>query len=256
MTRTTNSGGASGGGQPTWPTLPHRYSTPTQTPAPTPRGRRRLVLLLCVALVAVAAAVAGGWLYFQTTPAYTLALLADAAQRDDAAAFDSFVDADQVADGFVRQAVQGLAGQQASGFAAVLGDAPDALLSSARALIKRLVSDEIRREVKEEAGGAQGQPFVLVALATRYRARVEEDGDTARALLEIKGRPVELTLRRADARGWRVVAVKDDALAARVAETLLRELPRSGPTLEGIIREGLNGKTPDGLPTLPLPDDK
>jgi len=94
MPRTTGSGGASGGGQPTWPTLPRRYSTPTPTPAPTPRRRRRLVLLLCVALVALVAAAAGGWLYFQTTPAYTLALLADAAQRDDAAAFDSFVDAD------------------------------------------------------------------------------------------------------------------------------------------------------------------
>ena len=263
MPQTTGSGSTPGGGQPTWPTLPRRYSTPTPMPAPTPRRRRRLVLLLCVALVALAAAAAAGWLYFQTTPAYTLALLADAAQRDDAAAFDSFVDADQVADGFVRQAVRGAAGQQASGLAAALGGAPDALgggadalVPSARALIKRLVSDEIRREVKEEAGGARGGPFVLVALATRYRARVEEDGDTARALLEIKGRPVELTLRRADARGWRVVAVKDDALAARVAETLLRELPRSGPTLEGIIREGLNGKTPDGLPTLPLLNGK
>ena len=254
MTQTTGSGGASSGGQPTWPTLPRRYSTPT--PAKPPRRRRRLALLLCFALVAAAAAAAGGWLYFQTTPAYTLALLADAAQRDDAAAFDSFVDADQVADGFVRQAVQGVAGQQAAGLAAVLGGGADALVPSARALIKRLVSDEIRREVKEEAGGAQGRPFVLVALATRYRARVEEDGDTARALLEIRGRPVELTLRRADARVWRVVAVKDDALAARVAETLLRELPQSAPTLEGIIREGLNGKTPDGLPTLPLLNGK
>ncbi|MDQ3746075.1 MAG: hypothetical protein M3444_17005, partial [Acidobacteriota bacterium] len=184
------------------------------------------------------------------------ALLADAAERDDAAAFDSFVDADQVADGFVRQAVRDVAGQQAAGLAAALGGGADALLPSARALIKRLVADEIRREVKEEAGGAQGRPFVLVALATAYRARVEEDGDTARALLEIKGRPVELTLRRADARGWRVVAVRDDALAARIAETLLRELPQSGPTLEGIIREGLNGKSPDGLPKLPLLNGK
>lgn len=256
MSRTTSSGGASGGGQPTWPTLPRRYSTPTPTPAPTPRKRRRFALLLCVALVTLAAAAVGGWLYFQTTPAYALALLADAARRDDAATFDSLLDADQIADGFVRQAVRDLAGQQAAGLAAVLGDGADALVPSARAFIKRMVSDEIRREVKEEAGDAQGGPFVLVALATRYRARVEEDGDTAKALLEIKGRPVELTLRRAEARGWRVVAVKDEALLARVAETLLRELPQSGLSPEGIIREGLSGKTPDGLPTLPLLNGK
>ena len=43
------------------------------------------------------------WRHLQTTPQYSLALLVDAARRDDQAAVDKYVDTDAVVDDFVPQ---------------------------------------------------------------------------------------------------------------------------------------------------------
>jgi hypothetical protein len=57
------------------------------------------VLALLLALVVVGAAVGGFllWRHFQSTPTYALALILDAAQRDDAAEFQKRIDSEEIA---------------------------------------------------------------------------------------------------------------------------------------------------------------
>ena len=55
-----------------------------------------LGFMLVLALVLIAAGTFLWWRHYQTTPAYSLALLVDAAQRNDTARIDQVVDMDKI----------------------------------------------------------------------------------------------------------------------------------------------------------------
>src|SRR5215475_4932320 len=80
---------------------------PVARSAPTNKRRRWpkiiAIFLLAVLGVMVAAGI-GGYFWFrhyQTTPAYSLALLFNAAQRNDMTTLDSHVDSDQIASNMI-----------------------------------------------------------------------------------------------------------------------------------------------------------
>src|SRR5260370_38766043 len=63
-----------------------------------------LALFVVLAVLVLAIAAMGGylwWRHYQTTPAYSLALILDAAQRDDMAAFDRQIDTEEIAKNMV-----------------------------------------------------------------------------------------------------------------------------------------------------------
>src|SRR3712207_33738 len=68
------------------------------------------LVVIGVLLVLLAAGYAW-WRSFEKSPAYSLALLVDAAQRDDKQAVESMIDADQIAQGFIQPVLDKLAGQ-------------------------------------------------------------------------------------------------------------------------------------------------
>src|SRR3954462_15687393 len=51
------------------------------------------------------------WRSFEKSPAYSLALLVDAAQRDDKQAVESLIDSDKIAEGFIKPVLDKLAGE-------------------------------------------------------------------------------------------------------------------------------------------------
>src|SRR6476620_12218637 len=73
-------------------------------------GAGRLLLIVSVVLLLLVGGVAAGgyfwWRNYQNSPAYSLALLADAAQRNDNATVESIIDSDKVCDDFVTQVQQ------------------------------------------------------------------------------------------------------------------------------------------------------
>src|SRR6266576_7023976 len=86
--------------------------SPSRPLAPLPRAMRRsrarrvlaIIALLLVVLVLLAAG--GGflwWQHYKTTPAYSLAVLVDAAQRNDLAGVDKIVDTDKIVDNLAVQ---------------------------------------------------------------------------------------------------------------------------------------------------------
>ena len=77
------------------------------------RARKALGVGALVTLGLLAAAAVGGYLWwrsYQKGPEYSLALLVDAARRDDLRAVDEMVDSDRVADGLAPQVVENLTG--------------------------------------------------------------------------------------------------------------------------------------------------
>ena len=82
------------------------------------RKRRRWprvlgILALLVLIVVVVAAVGGflWWRHYQSTPTYTLALIFDAAQRNDLAEFQKRIDDDEIAKNMAASVSQKAAGR-------------------------------------------------------------------------------------------------------------------------------------------------
>ncbi|HYY59049.1 MAG TPA: hypothetical protein VE842_17095 [Pyrinomonadaceae bacterium] len=213
----------------------------------------RILAIVAVALgVIVLGLLVGGyfwWQSYRTTPAYTLALLVDASQRDDQAAFDQLVDTDKIVENFVPQVTEKALGRYASALTAPLRKQVEQQVPKLVPSVKQNVRDEVKRQAREMSERAGSWPFPLVAIGIPYSVGIKEEGDAATVDVNLKDRPVQLTMQRNGER-WKIVAVKDDTLAARIVDDIARNLPAIGSELEREIRRNL----PGGVPDIPLLD--
>lgn len=189
------------------------------------------------------------WQYFKTTPAYSLALLVDAAQRNDQVAFDRVVDLDQVIDTFIAQAAQsstvGLRPESVTPVRMQL----QSLAPETSADIKQGIKEEIRRRINELAASSGPRPFLLIALAMPFAADIKENGDSVQ--VRIDRSQVELVMERSEGSNWKLTSVRDQALAARVVDDIVKHLPGLGSQSDQQMRKQLRS-LPETLQKLPL----
>lgn len=217
------------------------------------KSSRRGCLLIPVVLVIVGLVVFFAfWQYFKTTPSYSLALLVDAAQQNDSAAFDRVVDLDRVIDNFVVQSGPGSTLGLTTELVTSVRTQLQSLAPETTMLVKERVKEEVRSRTNELAGPSGARPFVLTALAMPFVANIEQTGDRAEARINGTSR-VKLLMERSAGGNWRVVSLEDQALAARVISGIVKELPQSGSQLEQQLRKQLR-TLPETLPKLPFID--
>ena len=165
---------------------------------------------------------------FKQSPPYSLALLLDAAQHDDVQAVETLIDADQIAQGFVPQVIDNLAGTGSQ----LPPQARASLTATLPTLLPRVretMRDEIASGLKELRGeDTSSTPFFVKALGVRRMTTVVERGDAATVTVKAGQRPVELSMRR-DGERWKLVAVKDPQLASDIATRLAASLPAQPP---------------------------
>jgi hypothetical protein len=183
------------------------------------RGRPGKILGVIMAILLLLAIGIGGGCYFwwqgyKSSPGYSLALIVDAAQRNDTATFGQLVDIDKIVDNFIPQIENKAAAQLPGVVDDLLGKQIDSLLPKVLPKVKQAVRDEIAGEIKQLAKKNQGKPFPLIVLAIAYTVKTQQQGDSATLDVTFKD-PLQLTMQRIGDR-WKVIAVKDDALAARI----------------------------------------
>lgn len=208
-------------------------TTPLRSGSRVTRSRRwpkvlGILAAFCVVLVLVVGfALFLWWRHYQKTPAYSLALIVDAAQRDDMVAFRNQLDDEQIA----RNLVASVREKASSRYGLALSDSLqrkiDSLLPSLLPQLKDRIHTEVAKEVKEFSSRAQSKPFVVVALTISSLVTITMDGDNARVTAPISDRPVEVALRR-DGDRWKVVDFKDDVLVQRVVDSMMKDLPPIG----------------------------
>jgi hypothetical protein len=217
------------------------------------RAGRLLSATALVVIAVVLVALLGGYLWwrsFERSPVYSLALLVDAAQRDDKQTVESMIDADQIAQGFIPQVI----GKLTAPDSPVPPQARAALPSAIPQMLPRVsegVRDEIEQDLKALSKGHTS--FIMTALALRSQADVKEQSASANAspntnngngqphaadtrekavvTVNAGDRPVELTMAREGER-WKVVTVKDDKTASDIAARLASTVSASPQTLQ------------------------
>jgi hypothetical protein len=212
-----------------------------------PRSRAgKVLVILALILVVFVLLVAGGvflwWQHYTTTPAYSLAVLIDAAQRNDMATVDSIVDTNQVVDNLALQVTDKAAGRYGGALSGVVRKQIESLAPKFSAAIKQNVRDTLAARVKEISASGNRKPFVVLAVGLPFVVHFEINGDAAKATTLVHDEQVELNLQRAG-NGWKVVAFRDDALVQRIIDQVIKELPVIGQGNEFDIRNPFK-KTP------------
>jgi hypothetical protein len=205
--------------------------------APPPKGRtahgkrRRwpkvlailgVVVLGLVVVVAIAGFVS--WRYYQGTPTYTLALMVDAAQRNDVAEFEKRIDDEAIAKNMAAGISQKAAARYGIALNSSIQRQIDGALPPLLPRLKQTIHDEVVKEVKEFASKSEPQPFIFLLLAIPSLMTITTEGDTAKATTAASGRTIELSMQR-DADRWKVIEFKDDVVVQRVVDSVMKELP-------------------------------
>jgi hypothetical protein len=181
------------------------------------------------------------WQSFKSSPTYTLALVVDAAERDDREAFERLVDVEGVSRSVVPQVIERVRGGDNA-----LNIAPQVRRQIAQNAqvwlpgVREQVRDVLMAETKAigERGGGRDYPFFVRALAlSRLGESKTQEGAagsvaTASVTYQVNERPMEFGLREGDGGegqpDWKIVSLKSDDLATRVAEQVAKTFPMMG----------------------------
>jgi len=210
-------------------------------------GVGRVLLIIAVVLLLLLGGIVGGgyfwWRDDKSSPAYTLALLADASQRNDTTAVDKILDTDRVCDDFVSQVRQHASGSVTSAIGSVFPTQTDSALQTLSPKLKQTVHDEMVKEVLRLTAAAKDKPFILVALAITGFVDIKEENNVAQVKVNVKDEHLQLTMQpsnstpQAGSARWRITAVQDDKLAKMIADGMTRNLPSSGTQVQDEIRK-------------------
>jgi hypothetical protein len=196
----------------------------------TRRWPKILALLTGLVLVVVVIAAAGGflwWRHYQSTPAYTLTLLADAAQHNDLAEFQKRIDDDEVAKNMIASVSQKVAVRYGFALNDSMQAQMDKVMPSLLPRLKQTIHDEVANEIKQYAASAEPKPFILLVVTLPSLIKVTTEGDIAKATAAVSNRAIAVTMRR-DAERWKVTEYKDDVVVQRVVDSVMKELPAIG----------------------------
>src|SRR5436305_4691028 len=155
-------------------------------------GMGRVLLFIAVILLLIVGALGAGgyfwWRHYQSGPAYSLALLVDATQRNDKQAIDSILDNDKIAADFVSQIRA-----RVPGFTVWTSQVDPARISLTPK-IKDTLHDQLIKQLQELTDVAAGKPFVLVALAVPHFADIKQENKTAHVTVNLKDEQIQLTM--------------------------------------------------------------
>ncbi|MEO6333390.1 MAG: hypothetical protein ABIO91_00260 [Pyrinomonadaceae bacterium] len=190
------------------------------------RLRKRLSVIAGILVMLIAAAFAGGYFYWQSfknTPQYSLALLVDAARRDDQAQIDEFIAIDRIVDEFVPQITdkavelygRGLPPQTIARVAKVAMPIMPAL--------KQRVRGQLSTLIRKKAERFEGVPFAAMVLGAEKYLEIRSSGETATVRSRLPEHSFEVKMQRTGNR-WKIVGVRDEALATEIAQKVGQEI--------------------------------
>ena len=212
----------------------------------------RVLAIISIVLVLFVVAIAAGgyfwWQHYKAQPAYTLALLVDAAQRDDKQEMDRILDIDKIAESFVGDVRARLTGS--SILNNILPSQVDQIAANLTPQLKETLREILPGEIQRITEPAKGKPFFLIALGVPYFADVKQNGETATADLKSKDEQIQLTMQQQGGDSWRIQAIKDDRITGIIADAARKGLSERGSQLQDELRKQLKDwKLPSASPS-------
>lgn len=216
-------------------------------------GKRRrwprvlALFALFVLLLVVVGAIAGfaWWRYYQTKPAYTLALLIDAAQRNDLAELQKRIDDEEIAKNMLATVRQKAVDRYGFALSGPIQERIDVVIPSLLPRIQQITHDEVVKKIDDLAAATEKKPFILLVVAVPSLMTITTEGVLAKVKAPLGDRTLELTMKR-DADRWKVTEFKDDVVIQRVVDSVMKELPAIGSVDSNnpLLKKSPRGKRP------------
>ena len=188
--------------------------------------KRLFVITGLVVLSMILIGGVAGLIYYQSlkgTPQYSVALLVDAAKRDDKAEIDSLVDIDAVVDDFLPQITNKAVELYGRGLQPAMIDRIAAVAAPILPAVKQRARAELPRVIRERSEEFGYVPFFGMVMGAQRYLDIKIDGNTAVVKSKIKNHPLEIAMRR-EGNVWRIIAVKDEPLATDIARKIGQEI--------------------------------
>jgi hypothetical protein len=203
------------------------------------RFRKILLAVAGVTLLLVIVAAAGSYFYWQSlkgTPQYSLALIIDAARKNDQPSMDRLVDIGAVVDDFIPQITskaveiygRGLPPQTIARVAQVAAPVMPAVKDRARA--------ELPGVIRRKTARFENVPFAAMVIGADRYLDVTTQGNVATVKSLLPEQSFEFKMMR-EGGEWKIVGVRDNELSERIAKAIGQEVIAAATT---------NGSTPAG----------
>ena len=190
------------------------------------RWPRVLAFLAVVVLVFVVVAAVGGfllWRWYQSSPTYAIALMLDAAQRNDAAEFQKRIDEEAIAESMAASIKEKAAARYGGALDSSIQQKIDGALPAMLPRLKQTIHDECLSAMK----APEQRSFISILGAVQSTMTVTRFGNSAKATGKLAERDIELGM-RLNTDGWKVIDVKDERIVQRVVDSVMKELPAIG----------------------------
>jgi len=213
--------------------------------SPQRRSRFRQVALMLVGSLLALALVLGIGFYFywqslKSTPQYSLALIVDAAKRNDQGTVNRLVNIDAVVDDFLPQITGKAVELYGRGLPPAIVQQVARVAAPVMPAIKDRARDELPAAIKQKTSEFGYVPFEAMVLGAGQYLDIEVDGDSATVTSLVPEQDFEVRMKR-DGGEWKIVAVKDDKLATNIAQRVGQEIiaiamngPNSGRSRLGV----------------------
>lgn len=168
----------------------------------------------------------GGFLYYQSlkrTPQYSLALLVDAAKRDDPQTINELIDIDAVVEDFVPQIMTKAVELYGRGMPSVVVEKVAKLAEPIMPAVKDRARAQLALVIRDRTERFARVPFVVMVLGADRYLDFDVTGDTAIVKSKLREHPFEMKMRRNGDR-WQIVGVRDDQLATDIARTIGQQI--------------------------------
>lgn len=204
---------------------------------------RRLFAITAAVVVSILLIVGiGGGLYYrslQNTPQYSLALLVDAAKRDDTQAIEEFIDINALVEDFVPQVTGKAIELYGRGVPQPVLAKVARLATPILPAVKDRARAELPRVIRDRTARFGYVPFFGMVLGADQYLDITVSGDTAFVKSRMREHTFEVRMRRRDDR-WQIVGVKEEQLATEIARTI-------GQQIIAIASNGLTKETAETL---------
>jgi hypothetical protein len=192
------------------------------------RSRFKRILLVVTGVVAVFTLLSfiGFYYYWQSlkdTPQYSLALIVDAAKRDDQATVNRLVNIDAVVDDFLPQITDKAVELYGRGMPLDIIQRVARVAAPVMPAIKDRARSELPGAIKQKTSEFGYVPFEAMVLGAEQYLDIQIEGDNATVKSLVPEQEFEVRMRR-DGDHWKIVAVKDDKLATNIAQRVGQEI--------------------------------
>jgi hypothetical protein len=188
--------------------------------------KQTFVIAGTVALTLAVVVLIGGLIYYhqlKSSPQYALALLVDAAKRDDTEEVDNIVDIDAVVEDFMPQVTAKAIELYGRGLSPEAIQRATILARPLMPAVKDRARAELPRVIRERTAKYGEVPFFAMVLGASKYLDIAVTDDVAVLNSKLENHPLEMRM-QFDGDRWHIVGVKDDKLAASIAQKIGQEI--------------------------------